>query len=443
MLKNKVIIIGGNAAGCAAAAKAKRVNPQAEVIIFEKSNFISTGTCELPYVLSGEIKDYRSLVFFTPESFLRDKGVTVYTNTSIVKIDRRQKNVTCCKDLVFQYDSLILATGSTAIKLPESDSFENIYTLKNIDDIAKIYAYISSNNFHSCLVIGAGYIGLEIAGALAQRNCQVTLLEREKNLLPSSDTEFGDIVQSLCKANNVSFYTDCEYKLIGSGNKISAVKIGSRIINVDFVITALGFKPNTALAKEHNIEIGKSGGIKVGRKLQTSDPNIFAAGDVIEYPLQQLRKSEFIPLATLARLSGYAAGANAAGGNEYLSPVIKNISVKIFDKYFIQSGLTTAEVKTARIPFETVSVAMPNKVKVMPGSSIGYSKVIVEKNSHRILGAGFFGGEEVSGYGDIIALCIKKNIPLNELDEMHFNYTPPLSPFVNPLTQLSKKIKHK
>lgn len=438
MLKNKIIIIGGNAAGCAAAAKAKRVNPKAEVIIFEKSNFISTGTCELPYVLSGEIPDYHSLVFFTPETFLRDKGVTVYTNVSITNIDRRKKTVTCCKGNVFLYDSLIIATGSTANTLQESELYKNIFTLKNIDDIARIMNYVSDNAPRKCLVIGSGYIGLEVAGSLSIRNCEVTLLEKKERLFPSADEEFSEIVAALCTVNNITVYTNCEFKLIGNGEKITSVKIGSRIIEIDMVITALGFTPNTTLAAVNKIELGNSGGIKVGSKLQTSDPNIYAAGDVIEYPLMQIRKSELINLATLARLSGYVAGANAAGGNEYLQPVIKNSSVKIFNKYFVQTGLTETEIKKTGIAYEAFSISLPNKVKVMPGSSLGFSKVLVEKNSGRILGAGFFGGEEVSGYGDIIAMCIRKNIPLYELEDMHFNYTPPLSPFVNPLTQLSK-----
>jgi NADPH-dependent 2,4-dienoyl-CoA reductase/sulfur reductase-like enzyme len=438
MLKNKIIIIGGNAAGCAAAAKAKRVNPKAEVIIFEKSNYISTGTCELPYVLSGEIPDYRSLVFFTPESFLHEKGVTVYSNTSIVSIDRRYKTVTCSKGNVFPYDSLIIATGSTANTLPESELYKNMFTLKNIDDISRIMDYVSNHASKTCLVIGAGYIGLEIAGSLVRRNCEVTLIEKQRRLLPSSDEEFSEIVHALCTANGLSIYTDCDFRLIGNGEKITAVKIGSRFIEIDFVITALGFDPNIALASASKIGLGTLGGIKVGSKLQTSDPNIFAAGDVIEYPLQQIRKSQLINLATLARLSGYVAGANAAGGNEYFIPVIRNASVKIFNKYIAQTGLTEAEIKDAHIPYATYTLSLPNKVTVMPGSSLGFSKIMVEKNSGKILGAGFFGDEEVSGYGDIIAMCIRKNILLHELDDMHFNYTPPLSPFVNPLSQLSK-----
>ncbi len=438
MLKNKIIIIGGNAAGCAAAAKARRVNPKADVIIFEKSNFISTGTCELPYVLSGEIQDYHSLVFFTPETFLREKGVTVFTNVSITNIDRRQKTVTCCKGNVFPYDSLIITTGSTANTLQEHDLYKNIFTLKNIDDIARIMHYVSDNAPRKCLVIGSGYIGLEIAGSLLIRNCEVTLIEKKDRLFPAADEEFSEIVSALCTVNNISVYTNCEFKLIGDGEKITAVKIGSRIIEIDMVVTALSFSPNTSLAVTHKIELGTSGGIKVNSKLQTSDPNIYAAGDVIEYPLQQIRKSELINLATLARLSGYIAGANAAGGNEYLHPVIKNSSVKIFNKYFVQTGLTETDIKKSGIAHESFSVSLPNKVKVMPGSFLGFSKIMVEKNSGRILGAGFFGGEEVSGYGDIIAMCIWKNILLRELDDMFFNYTPPLSPFVNPLAQLSK-----
>ena len=442
MLKNKIIIIGGNAAGCAAAAKAKRVNPNAEIIIFEKSNYISTGTCELPYVLSGEIDDYNKLVFYTPETFLREKGVRVYNNTEIKSIDRRKKTVTTTANDEYAYDSLILAAGSTAKTLPDSSLYQNIFTLKNINDIAGIQHYFSEAQPKNALIIGSGYIGLEIAGALAERKCNVTIIEKAKSLLPSAEEEISILIRELLQKNTVAFYTECDnYKLIGSNNKISAVKIGSRILDVDVVITALGFHPNTLLAIASHLDIGVSGGIKVNNKLQTSDPNIFAAGDVIEYPQLLTRKSAYIPLATLARTSGYIAGTNAVGGNEFISPVVKNISVKIFNKYFVQVGLTTEEVKKHGFTFEILSIIVPNKVKVMPGWGNTFAKVVVEKNTNRILGASFFGDSEVSGYGDIIALCIRKRIPFHEFQEMNFNYTPPLSPFVNPLVQLSKKLK--
>lgn len=442
MLKNKIIIIGGNAAGCAAAAKAKRVNPNADIIIFEKSNYISTGTCELPYVLSGEIDDYNKLVFFTPETFLRDKGVRVYNNTEIKSIDRRKKTVTTTANDEYEYDSLILATGSTAKTLPDSSLYQNIFSLKNIDDVAKIQKYFSDVKPLNALIIGSGYIGLEIAGALSERKCNVTVIEKAKALLPSADEEISILIRELLLKNNIAFYTECDtYKLIGSDSKITAVKIGSRILDVDVVITALGFQPNTLFAIASHLDIGVSGGIKVNNKLQTSDPNIFAAGDVIEYPQLLTRKSEYIPLATLARTSGYIAGTNAVGGNEFISPVVKNISVKIFNKYFIQVGLTTEEMKKHGFTFEVLSIIVPNKVKVMPGWGNTFAKVVVEKNTNRILGASFFGDSEVSGYGDIIALCIRKSIPFHEFQEMNFNYTPPLSPFVNPLVQLSKKLK--
>ena len=442
MLKNKIIIIGGNAAGCAAAAKAKRVNPNADIIIFEKSNYISTGTCELPYVLSGEIDDYNKLVFYTPESFLRDKGVRVYNNTEITSIDARKKTVTTALYDEYSYDSLILATGSTAKTLPETSSFKNIFTLKNIDDIARIQKYFSELQPKNALIIGSGYIGLEIAGALAERKCNVTVIEKAQSLLPSADEEISMLITELLLKNNIAFYTGCDaYKLIGSAEKVTAVKIGSRILDVDLVITALGFQPNTQLARSLHLDMGLTGGLKVNKKLQTSDPNIFAAGDVVEYPQLLTRKTECVPLATLARTSGYIAGANAVGGNEFISPVVKNMSVKIFNKFFVQTGLTTEEIRKNGFTFESLSIVLPNKVKVMPGWGNTFAKVLIEKNTNRVLGACFFGDSEVSGYGDIIALCIRKNIPFHEFQEMNFNYTPPLSPFVNPLVQLSKKLK--
>lgn len=446
-LKN-IIIVGGNAAGPAAAAKAKRVLPESNVIMFEAGNFISTGTCELPYVLSGDIKNYRDIVFYNPESFEKEKGVKVLTNHRVEKINRRQKTITVRNLLlnnVFEqnYDKLILATGSRAKLNPSLFPLpKNVFSLKSVHDLISIQDYIRSNRVRNILLIGAGYIGLEIADAF--KKCGLNVLISEKENLPMSgvDDEIRNLIAGQLKDNEVPFIGNSgELKFISENGKVISVNILGRIIDIDMIINSIGFEPNNDLAVAANLEIGKFGGLKVDNKLRTSDQNIFAAGDNIEVINRITNKKEFIPIATLAQKYGHIAGENAAGGNSFVSPVVINIAVKIFDKCLVVVGISSEEAVKNRFSYSSVSAIEKNLVKVMPASESTFGKIIFEKNSYNILGAQFFGGKEVIGYGDLIASFVQNKIKAVELENINYNYTPPLSPFINLLSVLGRKIK--
>ena len=446
-LKN-IIIVGGNAAGPAAAAKAKRVLPESNVIMFEAGNFISTGTCELPYVLSGDIKNYRDIVFYNPESFEKEKGVKVLTNHRVEKINRRQKTITVRNLLlnnVFEqnYDKLILATGSRAKLNPSLFPLpKNVFSLKSVHDLISIQDYIHSNRVRNILLIGAGYIGLEIADAF--KKCGLNVLISEKENLPMSgvDDEIRNLIAGQLKDNEVPFIGNSgELKFISENGKVISVNILGRIIDIDMIINSIGFEPNNDLAVAANLEIGKFGGLKVDNKLRTSDQNIFAAGDNIEVINRITNKKEFIPIATLAQKYGHIAGENAAGGNSFVSPVVINIAVKIFDKCLVVVGISSEEAVKNRFSYSSVSAIEKNLVKVMPASESTFGKIIFEKNSYNILGAQFFGGKEVIGYGDLIASFVQNKIKAVELENINYNYTPPLSPFINLLSVLGRKIK--
>ena len=207
----RIIVVGGNAAGPAAAAKAKRFNPNADVILFEASEFISAGTCEMPYVLSGEIDDYRKLLFFSPSSFKNEKGVKVYVKQFVEEIDTKNKNVVVKdfidgKTLNYDYDKLILATGSKAKTLPGFDTeLKNVFTLKNINDLIQINEFITKQKITRAIVIGSGYIGLEAAESLIKRNITVQLIEKENRPLPGADEEFGNEILKILIGNGIEF----------------------------------------------------------------------------------------------------------------------------------------------------------------------------------------------------------------------------------------------
>lgn len=443
----RIVVVGGNAAGPAAAAKAKRFNPNADVILLEATEFISTGTCEMPYVLSGEINDYRKIVFYSPESFMNEKGVKVLVKHLVEEIDPIKKQVTV-KNLIddnnitFEYDKLILTTGSSARKLPGFDTqIKNIFALKNINDLIKIDAYIKDESPGNAVVIGSGYIGLEAVESLKKRNLNVTIIEKESRPLPGADSRIGNEILKILEKNGIDFLGEVqEIEPVTAGDKLHSIKLGEKFIETDLVLVSVGFEPDNFLARSAKIEVGKSGGLKIDRYAKTSDRFIYAAGDNVEVLNAITGKPDYIPLATHAYDLGHIAGENAAGGNVKYDPFVKNISVKIFNNFFTSVGLSKSEAERSEFNVEVISAKARNLVAVMPGSDHVLGNLLFDKSSSKILGASFWGGREVSGYADIISALIKSNIPATMLSKINYNYTPPLSPFINLLSIIGKQI---
>ena len=446
---NKIIVVGGNAAGPAAAAKAKRVNPDAEVILFEAGDFISTGTCELPYLISGEITDYNKIVYFNSESFFKTKGVRVYTNHFVKEIDAKYKEIKVIdkrtnSTVEFPYDKLILTTGSIANELPELPfSLENVFSLKSVGDFIRIKKYISTiNKKGKVLVVGSGYIGLETAEAFHKIGYDVSVLDIATLPMPAADEEVRHIILDSLKQNSVNFLTaDEQSKFIIAENKFKQFKYQGRYIDFDFAVVAAGVKPNNILSETANLKVGKFGGLVVDSRLKTSNPNIYAAGDNIELKNKITNRSDYIPLATHAHHYAHIAGENAAGGNIIAEPVIANSAFKLFNNFIAQVGLTASRAEKENFRPQSVTAVVRNKVHVMPGSRKVFGKILCDKNRKIILGASFVGGEEVSGYADLISSMIYNKNSILTLAKMDYNYTPPLSPFVNLLSVLGRKIK--
>jgi len=447
MKSKKILIVGGNAAGPSAAAKAKRVDSDAAVIMFEAGDFISTGTCELPYLISGDIDDYKKIVFFDEKTFLEKKGVKVYTKHLVENIDRMRKTI-LVKNLIeeseqtFQYDKLILATGSIVKKIPTlSDNIENLFYLKTVSNYLQIKNYCDKNSVQNVLIIGASFIGLEVADAFITAGKNVIVLDSQELPMPNSEPEIQHLIKNTMTEHGTEFIGNAgaaEYVI--EENRLKGIKFEGRLKEIDLVLVSIGFAPNTSLALKANLEMGAFGGIKVDSKLKTSDPNIFAAGDNTEVINKVTNRPDYMPIATIAHQQGHTAGANSAGAFEFMKPVVKNIAVKIFDKTFASVGLTSSEVTKMRYISKSVSAITYNIIKVMPGSSKVFGKIIYNPDTKLIYGASFFGKEEVIGYADIISSFIQNKISGEKLSEISFNYTPPRSPFINLLSILGRKI---
>ena len=449
MNNKRIIIVGGNASGPSAAAKAKRVNPSAEVLMFEASPYISTGTCELPYVLSGLIENTEKIVFFDADKFKDEKGVDVHVNAFVQSIDRRNKEISVVyksgNKKVFGYDKLILTTGAKVKKLSVlTEELLNLFNLKNVSDVNLIKDFILKHKVKNTIIIGGGYIGIEAAEALNKLNLNVTLIEKNEFPMNSSEREIQKLIFETITKNNVNFIGNVKkIRPIISDQLIKSINVDNRIIDCDLVIAATGFEPNNYLALSTGIKVGNFGGIKVDSKLKTNDASIYAAGDNIEVTNSITNKPMYLPLATLAYEYGHIAGANAAGENNSVRPVVKNIAVKIFENVYSSVGLSSKEAITEKINFDEVSEIVPNLVKVMPNSKKVFGKILYDKFSLRLLGASFYGGSEVTGYADLISALINQKSKVSALSEINYNYTPPNSPFINLLSVLGRKITRK
>lgn len=443
----RILVIGGSAAGAAAAAKAKRVSPVTEVILFEKSSYISTGVCEIPYVLSGDIKSYQDIVFYDADKFFNEKGVKVLTDHFVESIDRQKKNIKVSNLISgdinnYSYDKLIVATGSSSVILPQFDPLlNNVFYIKTVADLIKLLKYRDRNVIKSAAVIGASYLGLEMVEALKSFCNETALFEKSHKPLPAAEKEIQILIGDELKRKQVDFYSHSDQLTsFADNNAIKSIKLDGRILEYDVYIITAGVKPETNLFSKAKLEIGKSGAVRVDNKFCTSDSNIYAAGDCAESNNLVTRKPEFLPLAALARDHGHIAGSNAAGQIIRSNPVVKNISVKIFDYYHTAVGLSSSEAEAYRINVKSVDASVPNLVPVMPASAKVYGKVLFSTDNKKILGASFFGGREVSGYADIISGLIAANQNVEVLAKINYNYTPPLSPFKNLLSVLGRKI---
>ena len=415
--------------------------------MIEAGEFISTGTCELPYLLSGEIKNYEDIIFFNSESFEREKGVKVLTSHLVEKIDRRKKFLTVKhlkKNEKFElpYFKLILCTGSIALPIPEFPvELENVFSIKSVKNLLSLKAYLSKYNCKKVLIIGSGYIGLETADAFKKLGFEITIVEKEKLPMPALENETRALLYELLKQNRIEFIgNNSELRIKHDGKKFLSIKLDGRHTEFDLVIVSAGVEPNSKLALTSKLALGKFGGIHVDNRLKTNDPNIYAAGDCIEIINCVTGKPDYFPLATIAQLTGHIAGENAAGGNALTRSFVKNIAVKLFGKSLASVGLNSYEAKKYFYKFSEAHAVLPNLVKVMPNSENIFGKIIYETESKKILGASFLGNSEVIGYADLISSFITNKIKAVQLSEINYSYTPPLSPFINLLSVLGRKI---
>lgn len=436
----KIVIVGGVAGGASAAAKARRVNEQASIKLFERGPYVSFANCGLPYYIGDEIKDRDDLLLQTPESFWRRFRVDVKVLHEIVRIDRDKKIVEV-KNLksgeLFQesYDKLILAPGAGAIvpDLPGIKS-ENIFTIKTVPESDAVKNFILQHQPKRAVVVGAGFIGLESAEALKRRGIEVTVIEMLNQVLPPFDPDVAQFVSQHLEASGIAVVLGDGIKRFHGEGPAKEIELQSgRRIPMDLAILSMGVRPELSLARNAGLKIGEAGGIAVNEFQQTSDPDIYAAGDAVEVIHLVTEKKSRIPLAGPANKQGRVAGANAAGEKLAFHGALGTAIVESMGITAAKTGLSEREARSAGYDAAVSFTHSPDHAGYYPGAGLLHIKLISEKNSGRLLGAQIVGEKGVDKRIDVLATALSARLKVMDLENLDLAYAPQFSSAKDPV----------
>lgn len=436
----KYVIIGGVAGGATAAARLRRISEDAEVVLFEKGEYISYANCGLPYYIGGAISDREKLFVQTPEAFGRRFNIDVRTLSEVIKIDRDAKNVTVRtatgKEYTESYDRLLLSPGASPVRppLPGIDS-EGIFTLRNVADTDAIKGFISQSRPANAVIIGAGFIGLEMAENLHDAGLQVAVVEMANQVMAPIDFSMASIVHEHLLAEGVQLYLE---KAVESFKKTDAgieVKFKSgESITTDMVILSIGVRPNTSLAVDAGIELGPMRGIRVNEYLQTSDPDIYAVGDVIEYTHPLTGQPWLNYLAGPANRQARIVADNMVFGNHITYEGAIGTSVaKVFDLTVAATGLPAKRLKQMGVEYLSATIHPNSHAGYYPGATPMTIKVVFSPADGMLLGAQIVGYDGVDKRIDEFALVIKRGGTVEDLQKIEQAYAPPYSSAKDPV----------
>ncbi len=440
--KKRIVVVGGTAAGPKAAARASRINPDAEITILQKSSDLSMASCGYPYYVGGFF-DNRNALLSTPTGVVRDtkfylnaKGIKAKVNTEVTRIDRDNKQLhyrdtQSGVTAVCSYDTLILATGSVP-KMPPVPGIEldGITTLQSMEDADLLRQIRDEKKIKKAVVIGGGLIGIETCEALRLADIEITVIETLPQLLPFLDSDLAKLVENHIRSTGTNVITNNGVaRFLGKNGKLSGVKLENGTeLDCELAVVAVGIRPNTTLAEEAGLDIGDFGGIKVNEFMQTSDPDIYAAGDCVEVPHRISQQNIFAPYGDLANLEGRVAGENAAAGNHATFPGTLQTGIcKVFSFTAGTTGLSEKAAKEAGF-HDTISVvnASPDKPGFMGGKLL-VTKLVADKTTGRILGAQCVGAGDVSRQISQWAMAIQGEMTVDDMVNADLPYAPPFS----------------
>lgn len=448
-MSKKILIVGGVAGGATAAARIRRLDETAEVIIFERSGFVSYANCGLPYYIGGVISDKEELTLQTPEMFRERFQIDVRVHHEVTAIHPERKTVTV-KNLetgeTFEesYDKLLLSPGARPVQpnLPGA-GLENLFTLRTVEDTLRIRDYVVKNKPKSAVLAGGGYIGLEVAENLRELGMDVTIVQRPNQLLNPLDYEMACFVHAKMREKGIRLMLGHSVEgFEKEGDQVNVLIKGEQPIKTDMVLLAIGVAPDTHLAKEAGLTLGIKNSIVVNDRMETSAPDIYAVGDAVEVRHFVTGSKALISLAGPANKQGRIAADNICGGNSVYQGSQGSSVIKIFDMTVATTGINERTAKDAGIDCDKVYLSPSNHASYYPGGTMMTMKVLFEKNTYKLLGAQIVGYEGADKRIDVIATAMHAGMTALQLKDLDLAYAPPYSSAKDPVNMAGFMIEN-
>ena len=449
LIDMKVVIVGGVAGGATAAARIRRLDEQAEIVVFERSGFISYANCGLPYYIGGVIEDPEELTLQTPESFFSRFRVSMRVRHEVTAIHPDKKAVSVT-DLetgeVFEesYDKLILSPGAkpTQPRLP-GVGLDKLFTLRTVEDTFRIKAYISENHPKSAVLAGGGFISLELAENLRELGMEVTIVQRPKQLMNPFDPDMAAFIHSEMRRHGVKLALG--HTVEGFEEKDGGVDVllkDEAPLHADMVVLAIGVSPDTQLAQDAELELGVKGSIVVNDRMETSVPDIYAVGDAVQVKHFVTGQDVLLSLASPANKQGRIAADNICGGDSHYTGSQGSSVIKVFDMTAATTGVNETNAKKAGLDVDTVILSPMSHAGYYPGGKVMTMKVVFEKETYRLLGAQIVGYEGVDKRIDVLATAIRAGLKATELKDLDLAYAPPYSSAKDPVNMAGFMIEN-
>lgn len=436
----KIVIVGGVAGGATAATRLRRLDEKADITIFERSGYISYANCGLPYYIGGVIEDEEELTLQTPNNFWNRFRIKVNVRHEVTSINTDRKTVTVHNletDDIFEdtYDKLILSPGAKPVmpNLTGIDS-DNVFTLRTVEDTLKIHRFVETTKPRTAVMVGGGFIGLEMAENLSELGIKVTVVQRGNQLMNTLDYDMATMIHSELRSKGLSLKLNAD--VTGFEEKDDGVSVllhNDAPIKTDMVILAIGVAPDNTLAKDANMELGIKGAIVVNDKMETSIPDIYAVGDAVLVKHTITGKEAVISLAGPANKQGRISADNICGRNSRYKGSMGTSVIKLFDLTAASVGLTEKAAKDSGYDFESVILSPSSHAGYYPGATTMTMKVVFDKSSFQILGAQIVGYDGVDKRIDVIATAISAGLKATELKDLEFAYAPPYSSAKDPV----------
>ena len=435
----KIVVIGGNAAGLSAASRAKRIDPRLLITVLEKFPEIAYSTCGLPYLLA-KIVSADQLISYSPQTFEGERGIKVRNLVEVSAIVPARKrveatNVETGEKLEFGFDRLLIATGVKA-RIPEipGTNLKNVFSVISLQDALRIQEPLAAAR--RVAVIGAGYAGLEFAESLRALGKSVTVFERESHVMPSIDPDMAQIIDFELRRFGVEVFTTANVlAIVGSDGRVNGVKsaTGLGITPADLVLLDTGVQPNTELVRDTGIQVGLTGGIAVDDYMETNIPGIFAAGNCAETFCALRRRPVLSAIGTVAAKQGRVAGENLAGRRAKFRGSFGTTILKVFELGVARTGLSSREAAAERIRFAAARIEADDRTSYYPGARKVWIKLIVDRESRKLIGAQAAGYGDVSKRIDVAATAISGGMTIDDVAQLDLAYSPPYGSLWDPL----------